>query len=392
MVTRLFFGAGTALIFGALAAGGAVARQDGQGQGLRRAEPVPLEQKDAENPLQRVFGREFDRDRWMERLADPDLARREGAYEDLIQRARIDPLARAFVEELSVNQEKPELAWTARLALRELGRVEFPLVRVFPDPFAPFGSQRTFGPQDRGLDGLLQEMWSEMPDFHALMVPRQNRVRLAPGGGAAGSGRSVEIRQTPDGARIVITETVDGHPEKKEYRGESLDAILRDHPELKDEIQVSTEGLPEGFQFQLNLPERQGPGLLSPFDYGEGRRIEGWFDGDKDGLERLFSPTEPSKPLITDRLGVLVLPLTAAQAAELGLEPGLGLDVQSTYPKSIADLLGVRSGDVLLELNGKPLRDADDITDVMRARGPDDGVTLVWIDDLGQRHTRTWKE
>src|SRR6185436_7098882 len=62
----------------------------------------------------------FDAERWRKELVAGDLDQRQASYEELVQLARRDPAARAALEEWS--QGNDELAWTSRLALRELGR------------------------------------------------------------------------------------------------------------------------------------------------------------------------------------------------------------------------------------------------------------------------------
>ena len=111
----------------------------------------------------------------------------------------------------------------------------------------------------------------------------------------------------------------------------------------------------------------------------------------KVGIEGL--PPEPqgrSHPVLTDRLGVIVQPVGAGRAKELGLD-GVGLVVERAVADTYAHLLGVKAGDVLILLDGIELRTSADIERAMRARSAADDLTLVWLDELGQRHERTWK-
>jgi len=341
-------------------------------QALKRVPPVPVEEEEREDPYERIFAKDLSREQWIEWLTTPDLDAREEHFEDLLRRARIDPRTRAFVEELARDENRPDAAWTARLALRELGRADFPLFGFAPDGLPD---------QRRELEEMMAELWGRhgaVDPFvrppHRLRVPP--RLTLPPG---SSSGKTMRIEQGPDGAKIVVTETVDGKEQVREYTGESLEQILSENPELEGSLHV-----------ELHWQGREGHGFFDPFQYGD-RRVppRDWLR-ERDDLDRLFSPTQPSRPMRTDLLGVLVVPVDEELADELGLEDGSGLLVRQVLRRTIAHLLGVEDEDVLVELNGKRLASAQDITDVMTARDPEDPIELVWFDDLGQRHAETW--
>ena len=52
--------------------------------------------------------------------------------------------------------------------------------------------------------------------------------------------------------------------------------------------------------------------------------------------------------------------------------------------------MGVRGGDVLLELNGKRLAWPRALTELVQARRRQEPFALLWLDDLEQRMTSTW--
>jgi hypothetical protein len=103
----------------------------------------PLDPDEVHDPndLKDAFSRDFDRDRWEERLRQEDLDQRERSLDALLKRAHVDPIARAFLEELAKDPKGGELAWTARLALRELGRPNFAW-QGFQPGADPLGSAR----------------------------------------------------------------------------------------------------------------------------------------------------------------------------------------------------------------------------------------------------------
>ncbi len=332
--------------------------------GLRRLDPG-LESED-QGDLKGLFARDFERDRWQERLLQPDLDQREKSLDALLKRARFDPVARAFLEERAADSKGGELAWTARLALRELGRASFGLHGFAPGA-DPFGSaQRMQARMDElfGRGGFALRFPHSAPPQAPLASPR-------------GSGRSVQVEQSEGGALVRITETIDGQEQTRDYQGKSLQEILEAQPELQGDmdglsIQVQP-GSPLDLRFDLG--ERIGPMRRFPGERQEGLRL---------------APQGKSRPILTDRLGVIVQPVSAARARELGLQ-GKGLLVERSFPETYAHLLGVGAGAVLIELNQIVLATAADIERAMRARAPDDELTLVWLDELGQRQEKTWK-
>lgn len=318
-------------------------------QGLERVAPRD------EETLPDLLARDFRRDEWKAALSVSDLDRRERNLEALLQRARLDPVARAFLEELARDPGAGELAWTARLALRELGRARF----------APRAS--LIGPDPLGTAGRMDEMLKELlgNGLPRSLGPRAGGLLLE---GLGGQG--VRIEQGQGFARLELQQGSGAEAETRVYEGESLDAILRANPELEKALGG------------LALPM----GSAAPQAGANGRaRIDG------QTYATPLVPAPRSVPLTTDKLGVIVTPLAAEGARKLSLEPGLGLEVARVLPESFAALLGVVPGDVLLELDGVALRTADDIERAMKARGKDADLALSWIDGLARRQEKTWK-
>ena len=343
--------------------------------GLRRLDPLE-EPEDGPASLE-----SFDGSHWDLLLGEPDLDRREESFDRLVGRARRDPAARDYLEGLAGDPARPELAWTARLALRELERTgSFGFFQALPfgDPDARLGPGGGFGGR---IDQLLRDFGMSLP-----MLPQDLRdwqtdlFRGAPPGTMGlrqESGRSMTVQKGPDGWQITITEEQDGERRTRTYTGESVEDILRQNPELEGQLGISGQGLPGGFRLHL--------GELGP------RRLHGMLEVPGPDERWSFSRRAPAEPLRTDVLGVRVAPVGATLGTELGLSAGVGLLVSSTYPATIAQLLGVRSGDVLVELEGQPLASSEDVTRILRERAPGAGLTLTWITEGGERLTRTWK-
>ena len=95
-----------------------------QAPAARKLTRVPVQEQKTE-PQQPERARRLDApaaDDWKKRLADSDLERRESAFDDVVERARGDRDLRNALEQTAQATDAPELAWTARMALRELRR------------------------------------------------------------------------------------------------------------------------------------------------------------------------------------------------------------------------------------------------------------------------------
>ena len=281
-------------------------------------------------------------EKWRERLLDPDLDRREQHFERLIEAVRRNPDLRGPVEAWAADAARPELAWTARLALRELARQPAWGFRIGP-------LSRGFGPTHPWFsDPLGGSGGSGRPPGWP-----------GPEDTAASSSESFSLSLGPGGARLEVTREVDGQSVTETFEEESLEALLEAHPELREKMPWGRAGF--------------GLGRL-PWQGGSGQ-------------EAVVDPT----PVRTDVLGVVVRELGPEERARLGLEEGLGLRIDRVAEGTIAASLGLRAGYVLVELNGRGLRVADDVSGALAERGPGGEVTVVLLDREGRRRPRTWR-
>ena len=364
--------------------------QDADEGGLVRVDVL----EDETAPGDEAVATRFDREQVITLLTDQDLDRREGSFDALVRSARFDRGVYRLLSEISESRVDLELAWTARLALREVARG--------PMPFGAFGTA------DPGWRSLLQQ--EGMGDLDQLWGPGLENLRVwglqdvFPGifGGppqGAGEIRNVEIQQDEQGVTLRIHETVDGETQPvREYRGESIEAILDANPELHEEMEFQGEILPGGIRFRLSWPpsgrsDRNLQELLEQLrrrgDPGEAFRK--FLDPRRPGLKEYVTPLRPSEAVRTDVLGVRVAAVSPERAEDLGLEKGQGLYVASAYPGTIAHILGIGPGDVLLEVNGRPVAAADDVSAALAERTEGAPVTVVWIDAVGEKHTRSWR-
>ncbi|NUP97371.1 MAG: PDZ domain-containing protein [Planctomycetaceae bacterium] len=297
---------------------------------------------------------------WKKRLAQEDLDLREQAFDLALDAALRDGGLRSALESWAKDTSAPELAWTARLVLREL--------RERQDPLAAFGGQRAlqldplapgFGP-GIDFDTLRRRMFEDL----GLVPGLQNQgTPLAPAQPSIqAQSESFSLESGPDGVKCKVTKSVDGKEVTEEYEAKTIEELLEAHPELRERVGGN------GMSFRFGTPLGSGAAPTDPF---------GWLT---------LAPS-----VRTDILGVAVTSVSAEESGDLGLEPGLGLRVERVEPGTIAQQLGLQRGHVLIELNGRKLRTRDDITEMLKARDKSGALELLLIDRWGQRRTRTWK-
>lgn len=301
---------------------------------------------------------------WKQRLADSDLGRREAAFDEVVERARDDRELRNALEQAAKAPDAPELAWTARMALRELRRgglgrargLGAPSRDAYEDLRQRFDAlERNFG----GMDSMFEDLRSQLGNFPA--VPPHSR-------GTTQQFQGYSLQIGPDGVTLESTENADGNGEKKTYKAKDMDELLRNYPELKEKL-----GGSEHFDLQ------GGPG-------------GGWFFL-KDGLPEndWLRSTRPSQQPPTDVLGIYSQKLTPEQAKELELEPEQGLRIDSVKPGTIAQILGLRRGDTIVELDGQPIYSAEDVRRILKERKADEDLTVTLVGEgANSRRTLRW--
>ena len=283
-------------------------------------------------------------DDWKKQLSDADLGRREAAFSELVERARGDEALRAALEQCS-KSDAGELAWTARLALRELRNA----------PRAdPFGRAEGYDDLRRRFEELEHDFGGMDSMFEDL------RSHLVPVPQVPGANRQLQVyslKVGPDGVSLETTEEVDGNTQKKTYKAKDMEELLQQNPELR-----GTFGGGARFDFGLGGAPRMWPAI----------------------------PRTGKQPP-TNVLGIYSEKLSPEQARDLGLEPEQGLRVDRIEPGTIAQVLGIRRGDTLVELNGKPIYGAEDVRKVLQARQPEEDLAVTLIGEgTTERRTLRW--
>ena len=96
-------------------------------------------------------------------------------------------------------------------------------------------------------------------------------------------------------------------------------------------------------------------------------------------------PGTTGRELRTDLLGVRVAPIAAPDGTPAGLR------VYGTELGTIAQLLRVRPGSVLVSLNGMELLEVEDISRALAARPAGGEIRLRWIEPNGVQTERVWR-
>jgi len=303
---------------------------------------VPQQQQEVLQPVQpqapraQSFEQVFQASEWRERLSQRDLNAREQSYAELLELARKD--ARIADEVRAWSRGQDELAWSARLLLRELDRR------------GARGALRTF--RTDGWGDMQERMHERMQDLQQRMERLREEVERDFGRAFEREGpmtrqqRQVETRQDPNGARVEVrTRTGNGPEEVKVYEGRTLDEIYQAHPELEAE---------NALKDQLAPPSRM--------------------------------------PMVPDRRVLQPVQQPMQQRSVLGVmcqpKDG-GLQIEEVVDGSIAAQVGLRAGDVLLELNGTPVPSREEVARVLQDRRPGEDLVIVIQDANGKRRTLT---
>jgi hypothetical protein len=185
-------------------------------------------------------------------------------------------------------------------------------------------------------------------------------------GGSTQQYQGYKLQVGPDGVSLDATEKdADGKLQTKTYKAKDMDELLQNYPELRERI-----GADMHFDLQ-GLPGQDGRTLDEDLPDGN------WLRN-----------ARPSQQPPTDVLGIYSSKLAPERAKELGLQPEQGLRVERVEPGTIAQVLGIRRGDTIVELDGKPIYTTDDVRKTLQSRKSDEDVVVTLIGD-GEKDRRT---
>lgn len=315
-------------------------------------------------------------DAWREQISDADLDAREQAFDRLVDAARKDADLRKTLRAWADDRDGGELAWTSRLALRELETASGG--RGFHAFALPGGAQGFQLPTPFDPDEFFQQFDQLDPQSWPGFDLNGSNFSF-PGGSGSIDSQAFSLKVGPDGVKCTVKHNVDGKEVTEEYEAESIDKLLEAHPELSDKIQSG------GGSFQSPFFSMPGQGNLL--------RVHPLTPLGKSGGAKAQpnDATTDESVLRTDILGVVVQPLSEQETSQLDLDSGVGLRIERVVSGTIARSMGLQSGHVLVEMNGRTIHGLDDITEELKKRGSDGGIECVVIDRWGQRRTHAWK-
>jgi len=64
---------------------------------------------------------------------------------------------------------------------------------------------------------------------------------------------------------------------------------------------------------------------------------------------------------VRPQMGIMYGPVNEAVAKKLGLEPGIGMEITTVLKGTAAETAGIRPSDIMLGIDGKPLRQSEDL-------------------------------
>ena len=76
-----------------------------------------------------------------------------------------------------------------------------------------------------------------------------------------------------------------------------------------------------------------------------------------------------------ERLGVTIEPIDEQLRDDLGLEDSQGMRVRDVLDGSLAEKLGIKSGDILTTVAGKPIHEAGEVREILRGVSAGSKVT-----------------
>jgi hypothetical protein len=207
------------------------------------------------------------------------------------------------------------------------------------------------------------EAWRQRPE-NRLLFPFENFLSENGWSGGfsfrstSGPGESVSITHDAQGVHVQVTRTDErGQRTTREYRGESLAQLKRDHPELEDVLPDVSIRLSPPVVFTDRRPDLPPP------------------------------PAPPVTPRAAEDVvfGVGLVAPEPALAHQLRLREGVGLLIVSVKPESQAEAMGVRPHDLLLAVDEVPARDRDEVARRLRAAAAANAPLRLSIIREGQR-------
>jgi membrane-associated protease RseP (regulator of RpoE activity) len=187
----------------------------------------------------------------------------------------------------------------------------------------------------------------------------------------------MSLQVGPDGVSCEVTENVDGKEQKHTYTAGSVEELIEAHPELHDQLGGTGIRMFGGPGRSLRILPRTLSGLSPKITTGAPELFD----------ENVDANGEPP----TDRLGIQCRPVEKVRSTELGLDDGVGLSVEDVVPGTIASLLGLRRGDVVVQVDGATIHGTEDVKKALHDRAANAEVSVVVVGGDGHKRTLNWR-
>jgi hypothetical protein len=333
-------------------------------------------------------------DDWRARLGDLDVDARERAFDEVVAEAANDLRLRLALQAWSEDLAQPELAWSSRLALRELERNSRPPILAWlrvdggwahihhahsPEVESPGvpGSGPDPSVQLRTFEGGGEHvLLDDPPGVSSLYMPRQFLIPRQ-----AVVTRRYHLEVQPE--RVMLFEAIlsEGTWKQRTFAAASLDDLLAQHPNLRQQV--------PGLSAYLAKPASSS----TSFRWNSERPMLR-FGAIVDAVRGLAGSGAPEAERVQPQLSTLILGVKCTQISSEEsqgrlLGPGVGLRIEARKPGSVAEDLGLQRGDILVEVAEQMLCDSDAITRALRERGSE-SIEVVFIDRAGIERRRVW--
>lgn len=339
--------------------------------------------------------------RWRQRLTQPDMEAREEAFGQLVVAARRSPTLALALETWAADRSAPELAWTSRLALRELELADASgpglqvhwLSTAHVTPLSPEVLQilhqqqlarapRPTGasPEARGnpLRSLSVPGQGPFGEASGLSLLGPREFVLPVGGPRLRRLYTYELEVQSEGVSLTVREKSSRGVEERVYGSATLELLLEEHPELRDTVPdlagLLAQQLEVGIYRQWRAETEVADG---PRPRGQGPAI----------AQSVPRPVVALRT--TSILGVKCTPLSSVPGSVGLLGPGVGLVIERRLPGTIASELGLRRGEILVELNGEQLCSVDEISRIIE-HAAGGRLELKILDLDGLERSLTW--
>jgi len=262
------------------------------------------------------------------KLGSEDYATREQATQEL---QKIGKPARAALEKAAGESGDPEVRQRAQALLDEQPRTEKPAPRKAA-PVPPPGQGRP------GIRGSAVSVSTINGNSTFSIRPFDDTPPLTFHKAAAG---------------MVKLDYTDENGEAKSAEAATLDAFLKDHAGLAQKYGISENGIDyAGSRVLFN--GRAKPDFAFP--------------------RRLPAPQAPRNEDGAPVAGALLEPLDDAVRSQLDIPDGQGAVIARVIPGGIADALGLKKSDILLEVDGRKIDSPESAKGLIKS---DSKVTLL---------------